>query len=277
MFQFTQNSVLTGLVTSSGLVVCFFLVRAYRFRYLDNRRYKNTHNMYQSEIDAKDISISKIKEQLQHLNNEQNRLLSENEWLHHEINHRVNNNLQTTLSLLNMQSAYLSNADAAEVIKNIQRRIYAIALINKKRNDADGSSLVNFKEYIEELVIYLRDIFNIQNTIDFEIAAQPVMLALSWAIPLGLIVNEAITNSIKYAFPAARKGNIMIRLEQDTEGNIRLLIKDDGVGLPDFFDYNNTLGRNLIIGLSDQLQGELAIGNNFGTQISVVFKLLNNN
>jgi two-component sensor histidine kinase len=275
MFPFTQNNVLAGVVIISGLVIVFFLLRTYRCRYLNKKRCKAAIGRHQLEIDAKDLSILKIEEQLKHLNNEQSRLLSENEWLHNEINHRVNNNLQTTLGLLNLQSAYVSNEDASEAIKNIQRRIYAISLINKKRNGSDSSSSINMKEYIEELVIYLRDVFNIQNTIEFELLTQPIMLDLTRAIPLGLIINEAITNAIKYAFPVTKKGKIMIRLEQDQESNMKLVIRDNGVGLPDFFnDNNNTLGKNLIIGLSDQLQGELIMENNFGTQLSIVFKLL---
>jgi two-component system, sensor histidine kinase PdtaS len=277
MFPFTQNNVLAGVVIISGLVICFFLVRTYRCRYLNKQRCKAAISRHQLEIDAKDLSILKIEEQLKHLNNEQSRLLSENEWLHNEINHRVNNNLQTTLGLLNMQSAYISNDDAAEAIKNIQRRIYVISLINKKRNGSDGSSSINMKEYIEELVIYLREVFDIQNTIEFELLTQPIMLDLTWAIPLGLIVNEVITNSIKYAFPITKTGKITIRLEQDKESNITLVIRDNGVGLPDFFNHTNTLGKNLIIGLSDQLEGELIIGNNFGTQLSIVFKLVDSN
>ncbi|WDF79029.1 histidine kinase dimerization/phosphoacceptor domain -containing protein [Mucilaginibacter sp. KACC 22773] len=276
MFEFAQNNVLAGVVIISGLVIAYFLVRTFRCRYLNKQRCKAEINRHQLEIDAKDLSILKIEEQLKHLNNEQSRLLSENEWLHNEIDHRVNNNLQATLGLLNLQSVYVSNEDASEAIKNIQRRIYAISLINKKRNGSDGSSAINMKEYIGELVIYLRDVFNVQNAIEFELLTEPIMLDLTRAIPLGLIINEAITNAIKYAFPVTKKGKIMIRLERDQKKNITLIIKDNGVGLPDFFnDNNNTLGKNLIIGLSDQLQGELIMENNFGTQLSIVFKLLN--
>lgn len=175
-----------------------------------------------------------------------------------------------------MQSAYVSNEDASGAIKNIQRRIYAISLINKKRISSNDSSSINMKEYIEEFVIYLSDVFNVQNAIEFELLTQPLMLDLTSAIPLGLIINEAITNSVKYAFPVTKTGKIVISLDRDQENNIKLIVRDNGVGLPDFFDNNNnTLGKNLIRGLSDQLQGELKIENNFGTQLSIVFKLLN--
>jgi two-component sensor histidine kinase len=275
MFQFIQNNVLAGAIIISVLFIVFFLLRIYRCRYLNKQRCKAAITRHQLEIDAKDLSIFKINKQLLYLNNEQSKLLSENEWLHNEINHRVNNNLQTTLGLLNMQSAYISNDDGNEAIKNIQRRIYAISLINKKRNGFDGSSSINIKEYIEELVIYLRDAFDVHHVIEFELLTQPVMLDLTWAIPLGLIISEAITNSIKYAFPVTKRGKIMITLARDQEGTITLVIKDDGIGLPDFFDKStNTLGKNLIIGLSAQLQAELTIENNSGTQLSVVFKLL---
>jgi len=274
MFQFTQNTVWVGVVIILGLVICFFLAKTYRYRYLNKQCRKAAIIRHQLEIDAKDISIFKIKEELQHLNNEQGRLLSENERLHNEINHRVNNNLQTTLGLLNMQSAYVSNYDASEAIKNIQRRIYAISLINKKSNGSEDSSSINIKEYIEDLVIYLREEFSLDNTIDFQIVAQPIMLDLAWAMPLGLIISEAITNAIKYAFPIKKKGNVLIRLNRDMENSITLIIKDNGVGLPELFDYKNTLGKNLIKGLSDQLQGKLIMENDFGTQLSFVFKLL---
>ena len=118
-----------------------------------------------------------------------------------------------------------------------------------------------------------------EKTISFRAVAEKIdtldSLAAAQDRSRSYLINEAITNAIKYAFPVTKKGKIMIRLEQDQESNMKLVIRDNGVGLPDFFnDNNNTLGKNLIIGLSEQLQGELIMENNFGTQLSVVFKLL---
>ena len=229
-------------------------------------------NRHREEINGKDYSLQSLNRQIATLNDQQERLLRENERLHSEIHHRVNNNLQTTISLLKMQSAYISNDEALKAIKNIQQRIYAISLMNKQINEVDTVSVINMQQFIEDLVSYLRGDFKEKDFIKFQLSLECLILPLIQALPLSIIINEAITNSIKYAFPNIKQGTIAVKLTKHHD-TITLRITDNGVGLPKFYkDNNNTLGKNLIKGLTDQLDGELTVKNDLGTNLTVIFK-----
>ncbi|HJY13883.1 MAG TPA: sensor histidine kinase, partial [Flavobacterium sp.] len=147
-----------------------------------------------------------------------------------EIHHRVKNNLQTVISLLNSQSAYLDNDMALSAIKNSQHRIHSMSLIHQKLYNAENISTINMPNYIKELVEYLKESFNTGQRIRFEINVAPLELDVAQAVPLGLILNEAITNSIKYAFPDDRNGMVYIKLESTADKRYLLAISDNGIG-----------------------------------------------
>jgi two-component sensor histidine kinase len=127
--------------------------------------------------------------------------------------------------------------------------------------------------YIKELVEYLRESFSLGQRIRFEVKIDPLELDVAHAVPLGLILNEAITNSIKYAFPDDRTGMIYITLETKAENQYVLTISDNGIG----FDLNlnntkaNSFGMSLIKGLTDDLDGKLTMENNNGTILKIEF------
>lgn len=223
---------------------------------------------HQQEISDKNASLEK-------LNYKQELLLTEKEWLMREIHHRVKNNLQTTISLLHMQSVYLSNEEALTAIRNSQRRMQAMSLIHQRLYQSGDMASIDMSSYIAELISYLKESFQGAGNITFEPRVDPVILEVAQAVPLGLIINEAITNAIKYAFPYNRNGRIMVSLKKGPEGDHILCIADDGVGLPADFDASGnhgSLGLNLIRGLTDQLQGEFRIGSDGGTVLSIIFK-----
>ncbi|WP_133552163.1 tetratricopeptide repeat-containing sensor histidine kinase [Pedobacter duraquae] len=202
------------------------------------------------------------------------RLLGEKEWLLKEIHHRVKNNLQIVISLLNTQSAYLDNEDALVAIRNSQNRMHAMSLIHQKLYQSDNLAEIDMNWYIKELVDYMRECFSTDKQIDFIVNTEVIKLDVAQAVPLGLILNEAISNAIKYAFPNHRKGRVTIAFKLVPDDMCELSIADNGVGLPENFDPENStsLGMSLMTGLSEQLNGEIKMRNAEGLLLEVRFK-----
>jgi two-component sensor histidine kinase len=211
----------------------------------------------------------KIKEQNELLK----KLLLEKEWLIKEIHHRVKNNLQIVISLLNTQSAYLDNKDALQAIRNSQHRMHAMSLIHQKLYQSDNLASIDMSWYIKELIGYLRDCFDTDKKIDYQLDIVTVDLDVSQAVPLGLILNEAISNAIKYAFPNEGKGIVQIELKNTHEHHYTLTISDNGIGIPSDFVIENSdsLGMNLMLGLSSQIDGDFEIRNENGLKIIINF------
>jgi len=199
-------------------------------------------------------------------------LLAENEWLLKEVHHRVKNNLQIIASLLNSQSAYLTDDAAMEAIMKSKGRVESISLIHQKLYKTTNYSSINMPEYIHDLVDYLKDSFESDQKIYFDLAVAPILLDVGDAVPIGLIINEGVTNSIKYAFSNAGTNVIEIGLKTDGEELI-LEIKDNGKGfVEDKERENSSFGLLLMDGLAKQLNGEFERLNDGGTVIRVKFK-----
>jgi two-component sensor histidine kinase len=202
-------------------------------------------------------------------------LLSEKEWLLKEVHHRVKNNLHTVMCLLESQELYLEN-DALAAIEISQRRIYAMSLIHQKLYQSENIELVDMSLYIKEFVQYLADSFGPPANIGIRSVVSPAKLGISQAIPLGLILNEAITNAFKYAFPDNRPGEIFIGLKKAGE-QMELVIADNGIGIRrrvEESDPPNSLGMELMRGLTRDLKGNITIETGAaGTRIAVIFAL----
>ena len=127
-------------------------------------------------------------------------LLKDKEWLIKEVHHRVKNNLQMVISLLNSQSIYLNDEAAVVAIQESQRRMHAMSLIHQKLYQSENVGVIDMRAYINEFISYLKDIFETGSSIRFEQDVDPIKLDVGQAVPVGLILNEVITNSIKYAF-----------------------------------------------------------------------------
>ncbi len=200
-------------------------------------------------------------------------LLGEKEILLREVHHRVKNNLQTIVSLLGSQSAYLSN-EALEAIRDSQNRVYSISLIHQKLYQGENVAVISMDSYLPELIGYLRDIYGIRNQPAFHVDIVELKLDISQAVSIGLILNEAMTNAIKHAFPTKSKGNcITIKMVQGDRNIIRLTIADNGVGMPTGRNREGppSLGMKLMKGLTDDLGGIFAIESRSGTVVSVRF------
>lgn len=200
-------------------------------------------------------------------------LVEEKEWLVKEIHHRVKNNLQTIVSLLESQSAYLQD-DALLALQDSQNRVYAMSLMHQKLYQTEEMVSIRMSRYLPELVAHLKDSFNIGESITFQQDIAEVEIEVAQAVPIGLILNEAITNAIKYAFDnnAASKV-ISIVMHRVSDHKMELVIQDNGKGLPPDFDSNlsNSLGMRLMKGLSEDIHGVLAIQSQQGVRISVIF------
>jgi len=204
----------------------------------------------------------------------QDQLTEEKDWLIKEIHHRVKNNLQIVMSLLNTQSAYLTSNEAVEAIRNSQHRLFAISLIHQKLYQTESLATIDIPLYIHELLQYLRDEYNAAGKVTFKINAIPLSLDVALAVPLGLIINEAVSNILKYAFPGDAVGEIKVLLETDDQRHYHLQIADNGIGLPPAFDMNDgsSLGTSLMTGLSCQLKGKLEIKNDNGVIVNLAFE-----
>jgi two-component sensor histidine kinase len=209
--------------------------------------------------------------------NEKNRaleqLVKDKEWLVKEIHHRVKNNFHIVASLLEIQTSYLKNKEALSAIKESQHRIHSMSIIHQKLYQSETLSNIHMPEYIYDLVEYLRESYAIRENIGFSLQIENIELNHASAITLGLILNEAITNAIKYAFAKNQDGKIAISLSYISGSQLLLSIADNGRGLPVDFDakIGASMGMELLQGLTDDLGGSFSIETNVGTHIKVFF------
>jgi two-component system, sensor histidine kinase PdtaS len=253
------------ILIGSGLLLVIAILAFVGFR--QKQRSNRLLQAHQKEIDEKNLS-------LESLNHRQGLLLKEKEWLVREIHHRVKNNLQTTISLLHMQSAYLTNEQALTALRNSQHRLQAMSLIHQRLYQSEDMTSIEMSSYITELVTFLKESYRGIDNISFDFRIDPVVFDISLAIPLGLIINEAITNAIKYAFPNDRSGKVSVSLHATAGENYMLIIVDNGIGLSSSNPppgCKGSLGLDLIRGLTDQVQGEVQIEGHDGTRVTIIF------
>jgi two-component sensor histidine kinase len=200
-------------------------------------------------------------------------LVGEKELLVKEIHHRVKNNLQTIISLLESQAFYLTD-EALEAVLDSQHRVHAMSIIHQKLYLIDNGTSINMQLYIKELVLYLSESFAINGRLSIATDIDSIDLDVSKAISVGLILNEAITNAMKYAFPSNRQGHITISLKTIYAESVLLKISDNGVGLPSELNElaPKSLGMKLMYGLSREIGGQLSITGTSGTEISLKFE-----
>jgi two-component sensor histidine kinase len=202
--------------------------------------------------------------------------LKEKETLLQEIHHRVKNNLQVISSLINIQLRKLGPGAAREPLQECQTRVQAIALIHEQLYQSRNYSRVPFSQYARSLAA---NVFHAAGAspgaVSLEVEVGEVALAVDKAIPCGLILNELITNALKHAFPQERRGTVRVLLNQTAAGLVKLVVTDDGVGLPAELDIrqSDTLGMQLVCTLGEQLAAKLDVRRTIaGTSFEVVFQ-----
>ena len=205
----------------------------------------------------------KIKKSLQ----EKNALLS-------EIHHRVKNNMNVIIGLLNLQSRKIDDLSSIIALQSCIKRIHSMALVHEKLYQSEDFTNINMKDYIETLVRELDYSYGRREEIFTNINVGEISIHIETAIPIGLIINELMTNATKHAFPEGRKGNIKILLNQLKENVYELSVNDDGIGMPKDFNLNtvDTLGLKLVHLLTKQLNGKISISTEKGTAFRMQIK-----
>lgn len=199
--------------------------------------------------------------------------VKEKEILLKEVHHRVKNNLQVINSILNLQSSYVKDPETLEIIVESQNRIRSMSYIHESLYQTKNFSSINFQNYISNLVQNLVHSYEVYNEkINLVEEIDEVDLPLDQAIPCGLILNELVTNSLKYAYPGDMKGDISIKV-YEKDKKVFIEVEDFGVGLPDNFNISesDSLGLSLVDTLIEQLDGELTLDNTNGTKFLIIF------
>jgi len=261
-----------------GALVLLLLVSGFLFyAYSIKKRNNLALQQQQQQINLKNRSLQGLVDEKENLLTEKGALLNEKEWLLKEIHHRVKNNLQVIIGLLYTQSRHLKDPIAIKAIQESQQRIYSIGLIHQKLYQSEKLDRIPMNDYIAELVQYICASNNIEKR-DIRIfqKVSRINMDVAHAMPLGLIINEALTNAFKYAFPQQKKGVVNLTLSL-CEGRCELIISDDGIGLPDNFDpyKSKSMGLTLIQGMTEQLEGKYEIEGRNGVTITITFNMGN--
>ncbi len=230
-----NNSLIAAAASCILLLLALLIVRANR------------------KIKQKNLVLESQKQMIEKQSEEKDILLR-------EIHHRVKNNLQVVSSLLNLQAASISDQKAKEALMASQKRVKAISLIHQNLYAFEDLSTISFTSYVQELYHDLRQLYNKGNIeLVCTAANEQLEFDIERSVPLGLILNEVITNAFKYAFVGRDHGTITISCDADENGIITIMVADDGIGLPvSFEDYNSpTLGFSIIRELTRQLKGSV--------------------
>ncbi|SRR5579883_2641410 len=223
---------------------------------------------------AVDITAAKRLEEVRKAEERLQASLKEKEVLLKEIHHRVKNNLQIVYSLLRLQYRRIKDRLAADILLESQNRIKSIALIHEKLYRSEDLAKIDLSHYIPNLVTSLFSSYSINtNTITLKTRVDDVSLDIDTAIPCGLIINELVSNSLKYAFPANRAGTIAVELHATGDRTVMLTVRDDGIGIPDKFELARagSLGLKLVNDLVKQLEGTIVLNCQHGTEFKISF------
>lgn len=245
-------------VISVILVLMFFSGRHWFLR-KDKRR---TVRMLEN-------TVKKRTEQLQEM-------VEQRELLLKEVHHRVKNNLQVISSLLEMQASRTEDKNVKDAITESQNRVLSIAFIHQNLYQHDDLKGAEIRSFLNELIAHIRQVFELEDCVIKVLKKVPhLFLNFDAAIPLGLIINELLTNSYKYAFVGRANGQIRIELKPLDNGAYYFMYQDNGVGIPVNFDFNqsNSLGLKLIRQLSRQLQGKMEYSFENGSKFEMSFTL----
>ncbi|MBW2204116.1 MAG: GAF domain-containing protein [Deltaproteobacteria bacterium] len=201
--------------------------------------------------------------------------LEEKEVLLREIHHRVKNNMQVITSLLRLQSDTINDQQYADMFRESQERIRSMALIHETLYQSEDFANIDFDGYLRTLINSLFISYGASpDKISLKIETNDLSLELDYAIPCGLIINELVSNSLKYAFPEDRKGEISVTLRSITENEVELTVSDNGIGIPDELDLGTieSVGLDLVKVLAEhQLEGKIELKRTGGTSFSIRF------
>ena len=230
---------------------------------LEKRVQKRTEDLRQANVQlTTEITARAQAEQ------EISKSLEEKVLLLREIHHRVKNNLQIITSLLKLQSRFISDHGVQEAIRDTQSRVRAMSLVHERIYRSPDIAEINLKEYLLFLVRQVAQFYNVQpHQVAISVTMPPIMADIDMVTPLGLIMNELVSNSLKHAFPNGQKGSISITGEISENDRLRFTYHDSGIGMPQNLDWQNSesLGLRLVNSLVDQLDGTITLQEGEGT------------
>jgi PAS domain S-box-containing protein len=228
----------------------------------------------ESRLEDQALQNASAMQQLQARDSELRSALDEKETLLKEVHHRVKNNLQVISSLLRMQGEMLQHDyQAGTALRESHQRVMSMALVHERLYAGQNMSEIDFGEYIQTLVKDLSNAYGgSAGSVICRSDTAHVLLNVTQAIPCGLILNELVTNALKYAYPPGQTGEVMVTLSE-TLGLVTLSVSDQGVGLPKGMDWRNTesMGLPIVALLSNQIEGTLSVHSSPGTAFTVVF------
>lgn len=278
---FWANAILSALHDPQGKLVGFALiVRDITSRKRADESLRRAHDELEARVRERTGDLARINESLEQeikvrkLAEEQiNESLHEKEVLLREIHHRVKNNLQIISSLLSIQSRHIRDPHALEMFKESQNRVKSIATIHQKLFRSRDLTHIRVAEYVRELVGNLFRSYDVKpGLITARIDVDDVALGIDTLIPCALIINELVTNSLKYAFPDGAHGEVRVEVHEE-DGHFQLAVGDNGVGLPAGRGLDNpeSLGLQIVSALTDQLGGTMEMTSGDGTTCKISF------
>jgi PAS domain S-box-containing protein len=200
--------------------------------------------------------------------------LKEKEVLLKEIHHRVKNNLQIISSILNLQTSFVTDENTLAILQESRNRIRSMAIIHENLYRTEDFSSIQFNTYLKNLATSLVSSYSIEGAVSLDMDLQEVDLVLDQAIPCGLLINELITNALKYAWDKQTDHRVISIALKQKKSIVILTISDNGIGLPDDFEniQTETLGLQLVATLAEQLEARLKVQNQNGTKFEISFK-----
>jgi signal transduction histidine kinase len=243
---------------------------------------KTIRDRLQQELKSKSNDISELVEEITLRKNAVESSLKEKEVLLKEIHHRVKNNLQIISSLLNLQSKLIDDPFTMKALRDSQNRVRSMGLIHEKLYQSKDFLRINLDEYVRDLINYLFNSYDLgAQQIASNIKIGEIFINIDKAIPLGLIMNELISNTLKHAFSNGtdsqkkkqENAEVNILINNSRANEYFLVVKDNGSGLPKNFNIEDsqTLGLQLVNTLVDQINGKIEVFNNKGTEFKITF------
>lgn len=249
------------------LISVAIILLVYEIRTLSVKKRSRHLEKINLELSRQITQRKKVEEKLK-------KSLKEKGVLLQEIHHRVKNNMQIISSLLRLQSEQNQDGKIEDENRISQDRIRSMALIHDMLYQSNDFAEIDFSQYIEKLITYLKKIYLTDNdNVKILTDLEKVFLDLNTSVPCGLILNELVTNSLKHAFPSGQKGEINIILKKNKGNKIQISVSDNGVGFPDDYDFENprSLGLTLVKDLVRQLDGQIEYSGESGTSLLISF------
>lgn len=261
-----KKAIGTGTVHTQNFIIPFIIGKTDKKMVFENR--------YSSVDDSEVIVLTRDVTDKVEFETRLIESVKEKEILLKEVHHRVKNNLQVISSILNLQSSYVEDEKTLEIINESQNRIRSMSYIHESLYQTKDFASINFHDYITNLVqnlVHSYQLYSGKTKLNLDI--DQVELVLDQAIPCGLILNELVSNSLKYAYPEGESGEIQIEIKE-MDGKVQIRVEDFGVGLPVGFkiEESDSLGLGLVDTLVDQIDGELILKTEKGTKYLIIFE-----